>query len=110
MSNSPSAKFFYGFVNPKDEEGERSDWADRQKFEKGALVEITIFGYDQFLRFAIAVSETLVTAEWNEAKSIGSWELRPQEEWDEWLHKFASDNNLDVSGLVPGWHLVSLYF
>lgn len=112
MSCDPSAKVFYGLIKDLEEyaEGGPVDWGDAHEFKNDEGVSVEFFGSDGFLRYALAIEESVLKVEWNNSRLLQPQDFFYRDGWDNRLGEFARRKNLDISGSTPGWHLVSLYF
>jgi hypothetical protein len=121
MSTDPSAKLFYGYKQP-DADRERfneidyatveeddTPWSATHTERSHGCIGI-INGYGENLGFFLAVEASLHEAEWDEVVTLSTRALEIQPEWHEQLRQAAEAFHLDVSGMVPGWYLVCLYF
>jgi hypothetical protein len=111
MGTSPSGKLFYGYINPNEEEEGTSEWSDIPfSIVHESICRPELFGYDGFIRYAIAVTESVVRVDWSDSKNIDSTHFIINPFWNSQLLDFAKEHNIDVQELTPGWHLVCLYF
>lgn len=110
MGTDPSAKLFYGYINPEDEEGEDARWDIPDEYKPDAVCGLELFGYDGFIRYGLSVAASLKRADWSDAVNISPDHFNVPDEWNQQLAEYAREKGIDISGLTPGWHLVSIYF
>lgn len=120
MSSDPQAKFFYGYVEPRDEDEDYEDYGDYNEEDETPWDKAHtntahgciggIYGYSGNLGNFLAVQVSLHEAEWAEVHTLKQQDFEVQPEWKEQLQAAANHFEIDLSGLQPGWHLVSLYF
>jgi hypothetical protein len=123
MSTDPSAKLFYGYKQPDADKKahQKIDYATAEAGEDDTPWSAThtkrshgcigvIHGYDEHLGFFLAVEASLHEAEWDEVVTLSTRALEIQPEWHAQLQQAAKAFHLDVSGMVPRWYLVCLYF
>jgi hypothetical protein len=118
MSSDPSAKLFYGYMQPEsdkeryaeiDHNEDDTPWsATHTKRAHGCIGGI--HGYDEHLGFFLAVETSLRVAEWDQVQWLIQQDFVVQQEWSEQLALAAEAFKLDTAGMEPGWFLVCLYF
>lgn len=119
MSDTPQAKLFYGYLQPEaDREIFQGIGPDEEKETPWSATHTQvshdcvggIYGYDESLGFFLAVEESLHEVEWDKTKLLSQKDFEVQPTWNEDLRLAAEEFKLDLTGLEPGWYLVSLYF
>jgi hypothetical protein len=119
MGKDPEAKLFYGFLEPLVEDDEESEDEDGEEdetpWEKAHTRKAYgciggIYGYDENLGHFLAVEASLKEAEWDEVMPLTSQDFEVKPGWNQQLKEAALVQNIDLTGLTPGWFLVSLWF
>ncbi len=119
MGTDPTAKLFYGYLQPEDDRENYNEHSDEDDFDTPWTMTHTktrqgcigdIYGYGSSLGFFLAVKETLYYAGWDRVIKLTPERFTILPEWDEQLKGAAKEFGLNIADQLPGWHLVCLYF